>query len=74
MLGNDDSLPSKSLRGKIHPLYFFSVNLYNLVNISYTGILSGDLGVHIGVYQPWYSQSLFINSRYYYDEFSCVNI
>jgi len=32
------------------------------------------LGVHIGVYQPWYSQSLFINSRYYYDEYSCVNI
>ena len=26
--------------------------LHNLANISYTGILSGDLGVHIGVYQP----------------------
>ena len=25
--------------------------LYKLANISYTGILSGDLGVHIGVYQ-----------------------
>ena len=47
---------------------------HNLANISYTGILSVNLGVHIGVYQPWYSQSLFINSRYYYDEYSCVNI
>ena len=26
--------------------------LYKLANISYTGILSGDLGVHIGVSQP----------------------
>ena len=26
--------------------------LNNLANISYTGILNGDLGVHIGVYQP----------------------
>ena len=25
--------------------------LHKLANISYTGILSGDLGVHIGVYQ-----------------------
>jgi len=25
---------------------------HNLANISYTGILSRDLGVHIGVYQP----------------------
>jgi len=30
-------------------------SLYNLANISYTGILSVNLGVHIGVYQPWYS-------------------
>jgi len=29
-----------------------SDTLHNLANISYTGILSGDLGVHIGVYQP----------------------
>jgi hypothetical protein len=27
-------------------------SLHNLANISYTGILNGDLGVHIGVYQP----------------------
>ena len=26
--------------------------LYKLANISYTGILSVNLGVHIGVYQP----------------------
>ena len=25
---------------------------HNLANIFYTGILSGDLGVHVGVYQP----------------------
>ena len=30
-------------------------SLHNLANISYTGILSVNLGVHIGVYQPWYS-------------------
>ncbi len=29
-----------------------SDTLHNIANISYTGILSGDLGVHIGVYQP----------------------
>ena len=28
-----------------------SDTLHDLANISYTGILSGDLGVHIGVYQ-----------------------
>ena len=33
-------------------------SLHNLANISYTGILNGDLGVHIGVYQPWYSVTL----------------
>ena len=27
--------------------------LHNFVNISYTGILNGDLGVHIGVYQSY---------------------
>ena len=36
---------------------------HNLANISYTGILSGDLGVHIGVYLPWYSV-LFSNTCY----------
>ena len=40
----------------------------------YTHARGNLLGVHIGVYQPLYSQSLFINSRYYYDEYSCVNI
>ena len=35
------------------PLILFnSDTLHNLANIFYTGILSGDLGVHIGVYQP----------------------
>ena len=29
-----------------------SDTLHNLANIFYTGVLSGDLGVHIGVYQP----------------------
>ena len=29
-----------------------SDTLHNLANIFYIGILSGDLGVHIGVYQP----------------------
>jgi len=30
-----------------------SATLHNLANIFYTGILSGDLGVHIGVYKPY---------------------
>ena len=32
-----------------------SDTLNDLSNIFYIGILSGNLGVHIGVYQPWYS-------------------
>ena len=33
-------------------LILHSQTLHNLTNISYTVILSGDLGIHIGVYQP----------------------
>ena len=33
-------------------LWNSQATFHNLANISYTGILSGDLGVHIGVYQP----------------------
>ncbi len=34
-------------------LWNSQATLHNFVNISYTGILNGDLGVHIGVYQPY---------------------
>jgi len=34
------------------PLILHSQTLHNLAKIFYTGILSGGLGVHIGVYQP----------------------
>ena len=44
-------------------------SLYNLANISYTGILSVNLGVHIGVYQPcprffirWLPQSKLLHN------------
>ena len=35
------------------PLIFQNQTLHKLANIFYTGIMSGDLGVHIGVYQPF---------------------
>ena len=33
-------------------LWNSQITLHNLANIPYTGILSVNLGVHIGVYQP----------------------
>ena len=35
-----------------HKFFTDDTTLHKLTNIFYTGILSGDLGVHIGVYQP----------------------
>ena len=42
----------KKISCEVTPTNSSKTTLHNLANISYTGILSGDLGVHIGVYQP----------------------